>query len=331
MKKFLFLLSAVAFALLFMAAGCADSGTAESGGNGGSPSADETEQLPSDDETDGEKAYEEFYITKKSDGNGIYCRLYLPENGGSSLPAVILSHSAAMTADSMNLYAIGFAERGYAAVAFDFCGGSANSRSDGAQEDMTLFTEKEDLETVLDAVKEFEFVDENRIYLFGTSQGGLVSALVANDTQNLAGLILLYPAFNIAELAQSYSSTGSAGFTGFDWSELLGLFGSIDWSMIDFGNMGFSFPKNGDEYISSLQDFDVYENIGGYKGRTLILHGSKDLIVDSSYSERAAQVYENCELYIIEGAFHGFNRENYGILGDYDDVVWEHIDQFLDI
>ena len=31
----------------------------------------------------------------------------------------------------------------------------------------------------------------------------------------------------------------------------------------------------------------------------------------------------------IEGAGHGFNRENYSMGGDFDDEVWEYIDEYL--
>lgn len=242
----------------------------------------------------------EFYIT--SGENDVYCKLYVPRVEGS-LPAVILSHSAKMTAESMNSYAKGFASRGFVACSFDFCGGSSQSRSGGTEEEMTIFTEKDDLKAVIAAVCAREEVDEEKIYLFGTSQGGFVSALVANDCpEDIAALILLYPAFNIPLLAQNATA-----------------------SEID---------RN---YIDSLQGFDAYENIGNYKGNVLILHGSNDFIVDKSYSERAAEVYENCKLVIVQGATHGFNGENLSVggfdlsvlFGNYDETVWLEIDAFL--
>lgn len=240
----------------------------------------------------------EFYAD--CDGNSIYCKLYTPQKEGA-LPAVILSHSAKLTAESMNSYAEGFATRGFLACSFDFCGGSPDSRSDGSEEDMTVFTETDNLKTVIASVRDMEKTDKDCILLFGASQGGFVSALTANQSSEyIDGLILLYPAFNIPELAQKYSS-GSG------------------------------------KYTESLNGFNAYENIGNFKGKVLILHGSKDIIVDKSYSERAAEVYENCELQIIDGATHGFNGDNLtfsGVdlstfFGNYDDVVWQHIDDYL--
>ncbi|MGN1103915.1 MAG: alpha/beta hydrolase family protein [Candidatus Coproplasma sp.] len=230
----------------------------------------------------------------------IYGKLYTPQNAEGKLPAVILSHSANLNADSMNLYAVGFAERGFIAYAFDYCGSSSKSRSDGDTDDMTLFTEIEDLKAVISFVCAMDNVDENNIYLFGTSQGGLVSALTAEEcAAEIKGEILLYPAFNIPELVKMAGSFGSLGGYGQAFSD-------------------------------TLADYDVYEHIGNFDGNVLIIHGSSDFIVNKSYSEQAAAKYKNCTLKIIDGANHGFNSENItSLFGNYDQTVWEYIDEYL--
>lgn len=318
LKKFAALFAALAaFFVCFTLAACEDGASPEDTLTG------DTEQDGVAEEDGGADAEEELsvpyaYVTQECyvprGELNIWCKLYLPV-AQTALPAVVLSHSAYMTGDSMESYAQGFAQRGYVAVAFDFCGGSSNSRSDGDTADMTVFTEKEDLKAVLAYVQSLDCVRTEEIYLFGTSQGGLVSALVANDlAEEIAGLILLYPAFNIAELAQGSSS---------QYADIMNAFSSI------FSYFGISFGSAGEAYISTLQDFDVYANIGAFKGRVLILHGSQDFIVDSSYSRQAADVYENCQLYIIQGASHGFNSQNYSFFGDYDATVWQYIDAYL--
>ena len=246
---------------------------------------------------------EEVYSSR--DDLNIYGKLYIPMASEGKMPAVILSHSANLNADSMNLYAAGFAERGYIAYAFDFCGSCAKSRSEGSTEDMTLFSEIEDLKAVLSTVSAMDNVDADRIYLFGTSQGGLVTALAAEDcAATVKGEILLYPAFNIPELV--------AMAEGWDLS---GVFGG-----------GYS-----QTFRDTLKDYDVYAHIGNFSKKVLIIHGSTDFIVNKSYSERAAERYSNCTLKIIDGAGHGFNKENYSVGGSYDDKVWEFIDAYLGI
>lgn len=239
---------------------------------------------------------QEFYVNK-GDAK-IYGKLYIPNRSEEKMPAVILSHSANITSASMKSYCERFAGLGYVAYAFDFCGGSKKSRSDGDVADMTVFTEMDDLKSVLAAINELEYVDNRNIYLFGTSQGGLVSALVADECpSDIKGLILFYPSFNIAELVQKF-----------------------------YGNRQTSPQK---AFITTLLDYDVYEHIGAFQGNVLILHGSNDFIVPYSYSERAAGLYEHCQLYKIDGASHGFNSENYAIFGDYDEVTWDYVEKFL--
>ena len=241
---------------------------------------------------------EDVYSSR--DSLNIYGKLYTPNDIDGKIPAVILSHSANLNADSMKSYAIGFAKRGYIAYAFDFCGSSSKSRSDGSIDDMTLFTECEDLKAVISTISNLDNVDTNRIYLFGTSQGGLVTALTAEDCIDIIkGEILLYPAFNIPEIVNK------AG---------------------DFASFG-SYSK---AFCDTLIDYDVYNNIGSFLGDVLIIHGSSDLIVSKSYSEKASSLYSNCTLKIIDKAGHGFNKENYSIGKDYDNIVWEYIDEYLD-
>ena len=238
------------------------------------------------------------------DGLNIYGKLYVPKVGESKMPAVILSHSANLNADSMNLYAAGFAERGYIAYAFDFCGSCSKSRSEGNTDDMTLFSEIEDLKAALSTVSAMDNVDADNIYLFGTSQGGLVTALTAEDcASTVKGEILLYPAFNIPELVEMASA----------WGGLSGVFGG-----------GYS-----QAFSDTLKDYDVYAHVGNFSKKVLIVHGSSDFIVNKSYSEKAAALYSDCTLKIIDGAGHGFNEENYSMGGNYDDKVWEFIDEYL--
>ncbi|MGN1419182.1 MAG: alpha/beta hydrolase family protein [Acutalibacteraceae bacterium] len=238
----------------------------------------------------------EMRVTR--DGLSIYGKLYTPDLQNQKLPAVILSHSANMTSDSMTSYCKRLASSGFVAYAFDFCGGDRNSRSDGSEADMTIFTEIEDLKAVLNEISKLNFVDSENIFLFGTSQGGLVSAVTAAEYPSpVKALILFYPAFNIAEISQKYGSV-----------------------MPGSSNTAF---------VQSLLNYDVYQHIGAFKGDVLILHGTNDFVVPYSYSEKAANIYENCELHLIKGATHGFNADNYVYYGNFDNETWNYTTAFL--
>lgn len=69
----------------------------------------------------------------------------------------------------------------------------------------------------------------------------------------------------------------------------------------------FNWITAGRPYVEDMWDYDVYEEIGNYTGKVLLLHGSADGIVPLSYSDRAAEVYEDVEYYVIDGAGHGFH------------------------
>lgn len=243
--------------------------------------------------------YEIRPLNVQRDGLSLYGNLYIPETQNEKLPAVILSHSANMTSDSMKSYCERIVKMGFIACSFDFCGGSTESRSDGKPADMTIFTEVEDLKAVLQMIKGLDFVDNQKIFLFGTSQGGLVSALTAAEyPDDIRGLLLFYPAFNIPDSVQKFAKL---------------------------------MPKNSlSAYNASLLDYDVYEHIKSYKGDVLIVHGTMDFVVPYSYSEKAAEVYENCELHLIAGATHGFNADNYVSFGDFDEKTWPYAQDFLE-
>ena len=73
----------------------------------------------------------------------------------------------------------------------------------------------------------------------------------------------------------------------------------------------------------------AYEHIGAFKGKVLIIRGSKDFIVSDDVCSKAADIYSDCTMKTIEGAGHGFNRENYSMGGDFDGEVWTYIDEYL--
>ncbi|MGN1211300.1 MAG: alpha/beta hydrolase [Candidatus Cryptobacteroides sp.] len=241
------------------------------------------------------------------DGLNIYCVSYRPENALGELPTVILSHSNSLTHAAMEGYAQAIARKGFATCCFDFCGGSDKSLSDGSTDDMSLLTEIADLETILYTVKGRDYVNESRLYLLGSSLGGVVSALVAEEHMyDIAGLILFYPAFNIPELVDSFS----------------GL-------MPGMGSSAF---------IDSVKGKDLYSMIGGFYKEVLIIQGSSDFIVPVSSSQKAAGIYPHATLQIIEGANHGFNEANLGAMGsimlggaDYDSVVMPFVFDFLGV
>lgn len=223
------------------------------------------------------------------DGNRIYGVLYRPQDAGEKLLAVIFSHGFGGTYRVGIPYAQALAEKGYAVYCFDFCGGSYSSQSDGSPLDMSLRTEQADLEAVIRMVQELDFIDADNLFLMGTSQGGAVSAVTAADYPNeIRGLILLYPAFIMAERAnelfQSEEEIPDTYY--FMWMEV------------------------GHEYFASLLGYDIYADIVGYDRDVLLLHGDADTIVPLSASERALESFPSASLEVLPGAVFRRGRKH---------------------
>ena len=294
MKRFFFTLALLLLCSM-MLTGCGDNNES---------------MLPPDDNT-GEAVTEldsaEVWCSR--DGLRIYGKLYRPKGNADALPAVILAHSHSLTHRAMRRYARQIAEDGFATYCFDFCGGSDESHSDGSTDDMTLFTETADLEAVLQQIAARDDIAASRVFLLGSSLGGVAAALTAEScAEQVAGLILFYPAFNISELVNRFS-------------------GMIP-GMEDFFQT---------KFITTLKDYDPYSHIGTYSRDVLILQGSADILVPVSSSEKAAALYPHATLQVIEGANHGFNSDNLGSFGNYpgmsltnyDSVVMPYVFEFL--
>ena len=146
MKRLIaFAISAALLAFIPAMTSCSEKITGETG-------IDE-EGKPSDSENDG--TGESFGITVtelhcKSGDIDIYGQLYTPDGKEGRLPVIVLSHSSSLTHAAMAPYAKYLSGKGYAAYCFDFCGACDGSKSTGRSTDeMTVFTEVEDLEIVL--------------------------------------------------------------------------------------------------------------------------------------------------------------------------------------
>ena len=279
---------------------------------------EDTENSEEEPQTAYKTVIEELHCT--SGDIDIYGLLYEPEGKEGPLPAIVLSHSSSLTNAAMAPYAQYLAEQGYAAYCFDFCGACEESKSKGrTTKEMTVFTEMEDLEVVLAKIRTLDNIDPGKLFVLGSSQGGLVTALVAEKhAADIKGMILFYPAFNIPELVSKFSSISGGGDSG----SLGNLCGG-------FGSMGMS-----EAFVDSIKDYDVYANIGSYPNDVIILHGTNDIFVDIKYSKQAVEKYPSAVLYPIQGASHGFNNANLkGIAslvgGEKDDVVMPYVFRFL--
>ena len=105
------------------------------------------------------KEWTEQVVYVPCSGHDIWCKLYLPlMEEGETLPLVILSHGMDDNYLSCEPYAEKFAARGVAACCLEFYGGGG-SMTGGTTSEMSIMTETEELKTVLEAAKGWEFAD----------------------------------------------------------------------------------------------------------------------------------------------------------------------------
>lgn len=225
--------------------------------------------------------------------------ILIPGEEKEKYPVVIYSHGLGAGTKSGYRYAKTVTERGFVMVCFDFPGGGEGNREIPTTQ-MSVMTEAHNLRAIIREVKKLPFTDENKLFLMGSSQGGMVSALVAADSpEDFEGLILIYPAFVIPSIAR----------------ELLEGEGELPY---EYEIMGITLGR---KYALDVIDLDVRDVMKRFDREVLIIHGDMDEYVPISYSNLAERTYPNAALHVLYGARHGFNdielEKANSIVGEY--------------
>ena len=140
-------------------------------------------------------------------------------------------------------------------------------------------TEKQDLYEIVDYVKTLEYVDADKLILFGESQGGLMSLIVGSErVKEISGMILLYPAFSIPEECANAVTSEGTSLGGVNYTNVAASY----------------FEKMDIMYTSCSMP-------------VLILHGNDDRVVDISWSLNAVDLFPDADLIVIDGGLHGFH------------------------
>ena len=216
----------------------------------------------------------------------IYGEAFIPNSKGP-FPLIIFSHGYGYTLSFIEPEKL--ASNGISVYQFEFCGGSPSSKSEGQTKEMSSMTEADDLECVVQYMKNQNFVDKNKIYLSGCSLGAFVSIIVGEKLQNdLKGLILYCPALSIKDFEENY------------------LKGKAIPNTFKLGNMMIS-----RRYLDDIRDYEIYNAISNIKIPFLYYHGDKDEIVNIQYAYKAQKYFQNNgKLIILKNAGHLLNYGN---------------------
>lgn len=217
--------------------------------------------------------------------------LYMSQKEDENQELVIFSHGYA-TEQWHNLnVAESLANAGISVFIFDYCGGSIHAESEGSTMDMSILTERMDLNTVIDTAKKWEGINPDKICIMGYSQGGLVAAITVAQRDDIYKLCLVYPAFSMFE-------------------EIRGTYDSVEEVPEISERLGMKIGKRYYEDILEFETNDIFQYAADYEEPVFLIHGTADEAVPCEVSIKANQAYKNSNIYLIEGAGHGFTGED---------------------
>lgn len=206
-------------------------------------------------------------------------------------PLVIAMHGVMShkNVPPMPRFARKLVRNGYAVLRFDF---NAQGKSEGDVLKCTISSEIADARAVLEYVRTLPFV--SKVAFLGHSQGGVVAGMLAGELsrEGLApdALVLMAPGAVLKDYA------------------LEGKFLGVECDPVDPPEyVEVYWYKFSREYILSAQTLPIYEQSALYEGPVCLIHGTDDIIVPVSYSDRYNEVYRNCEYTVIPHENHIFS------------------------
>lgn len=242
--------------------------------------------------TDGTYTVKEYDF--ESNGKNLYARAFVPDVEGR-VPLVIFSHGLGANVEHEEEVQKALAKAGIAVFSLEFAGGSSSSSpmSEGLTTEMSVLTEVQNLKDAIRIASGMEYVDPQKIYLMGSSQGGLVTALTAEELPNIRGLFLFYPAFSLPD-------------------DIRSSFPKLDEVPETFNLLG---TKIGKKYITDIYDLDAYANLDKLAIPVHIYHGKDDNIVPLTASKKALKTLPNARLTTLEDTGHALTPEQQAQIG----------------
>ena len=227
----------------------------------------------------------------RHDGLTLRSTVHVPDDPASRWPVVVFVHGFASNRLELPSF-VGMsrllADNGVASVRVDLSG---HGESDGDFFDVTITQEIAETRAVVRAVREFEFVDAERLGLVGMSMGGVVAGVVAAEEPGIRALCLWSP----AAVAPFHIRDGH--IQGQPFAEEIAEKGYFD-----AGGYRVS-PA----LLQDIAGLDVYGRSAGYRGPVRIIHGDHDDAAPLEYGRRYLEHYDgNAELEVVPGADHAW-------------------------
>ena len=282
----------ISVAFLLAACGTTNSSNSLNGANTTAQTPQTTQAPHVEVKTDGTYTVKEYDFD--SNGKDIYARAFVPDVEGR-VPLVIFSHGLGANVRHEEEVQKALAKAGIAVFSLEFAGGSSSAApmSEGLTTEMSVLTEVQNLKDAIRIASGLEYVDPQKIYLMGSSQGGLVTALTAEEVTNIAGLFLFYPAFSLPD-------------------DIRSSFPKLDEVPETFNLLG---TKIGKKYITDIYDMDPYANLEKLGMPVHIYHGKDDNIVPLTASKKAVKRLKDARLTTLEDTGHALTPEQQAQIG----------------
>lgn len=218
-----------------------------------------------------------------------------PDNQ-TKYPMVMLMHgfTGNKEQDLLKDIADNLEAQGIASIRFDFNGHGA---SEGNFQDMTVLNEIEDAKKIYDYVSNLPEVTS--VSIAGHSQGGVVTSMIAGQlgTDKVKAIALMAPAAVLREDAIRGNTQG-VQYDPLNPPEY-----------VELKRPGRDSVKIGRNYFLTARDLPIYEVSAAYQGPALMVHGTGDVIVPYTYSQRYAHIYINSEIILMPGFDHSFTQD----------------------
>lgn len=193
---------------------------------------------------------------------------FLPEGKGP-FPAVVLLHGLAGSyMEYKNLKLLrSLAENGIAGIGFNFTH-DASGVSEGEFKDFTIDTAIKDTFSILDYLKKFDFIDQEKLGLCGHSFNGKTSfvvSLLCNDIKALSIIAAGEDPYN--ETLRLLATTEK------EWTDRGYVLLPRSWKITN--------NKLNSGFLQALKKYNFENILGKITIPTLVLHGDKDQVIDA--------------------------------------------------
>lgn len=217
-------------------------------------------------------------IVLENQGQKIFSILHKPNVPGP-VPAVLFCHGFGGNKSGKYRVYVNLAEKlvaeGIAVLRIDFRG---SGDSEGHFLEMTLNGEVSDALKGLEYLKHLNFIDSNRIGIFGRSLGGAVALITAARFSNVKSLVTWAPIFNGDQWQHKWKKVNGHGTSSTEKRELMRVNGQL--ASYDFFNELFNLKM--EDHLQKLIQVPL-----------LLIHGKQDDVVLSEHADLYEQHRRN--------------------------------------